>query len=141
VHRLNDAIAALVSVPDMGGPRTDTAEFAQMLNNRLRGVLRSNTIYFNLSIALVIVLFVASIVVVTTHLESPALITAALGGFGIGSIGLVGMMLRSWREKTATELLIELAVWFQGDQLRMIVNALHRWMSAPSRGTASDAPL
>ena len=95
--------------------------------------------YFNLCIGLVVVLFVASIVIVVTHLESPKLITAALGGFGIGSIGLVSLMLQRWREKLAAEVLLELAVWFQGDQLKMIVNALHRWLE-PTESAAGRAP-
>ena len=109
-----------------------------MLSDRLRAVLRSNTLYFNLCIGLVVGLFVVSIAVVVTHLESPKLITAALGGFGIGSIGLVGVMLQRWREKLAAEVLLELAVWFQGDQLKMIVNAFHRWLEpSPPRPHAS----
>jgi len=137
--RVKDVVAEFVSSPDMGGPRTDTPEFARMLSDRLRAVLRSNTMYFNLCIGLVVVLFVASIVIVVTHLESPKLITAALGGFGIGSIGLVSLMLQRWREKLAAEVLLELAVWFQGDQLKMIVNALHRWLE-PTESAAGRAP-
>jgi hypothetical protein len=132
--RLKDVMREFVSMPDMGGSRTDTPEFARMLSDRLRGILRSNTIYFNVCIGLVLVLFITSIIVVVTNLESPELITAALGGFGIGSVGLVSLMLQRWREKVATEVLLELAVWFQGDHLRMIVNAFHRWLE-PS-GTA-----
>ena len=138
--RLKDVVASFASMPDMGGPRTDTPEFARMLSERLRSVLRSNTLYFNLCIGLVVGLFVVSIVVVVTHLESPQLITAALGGFGIGSIGLVGVMLQRWREKLAAEVLLELAVWFQGDQLKMIVNAFHRWLEpVPPRSQTSPA--
>jgi hypothetical protein len=64
------------------------------------------------------------------------LITAALGGFGIGAAGLVSNLLQRWREKLAAEVLLELAVWFQGDQLRLLVNALHRWMEGARPGEA-----
>jgi len=138
--RLKDVMAELASAPHLGGgPRTDTPEFARMLSDRLRSVLRSNTLYFNTCMGLVVALFITSIVVVVSHLESPRLITAALGGFGVGAIGLVSLMLQRWREKVAAEVLLELAVWFQGDQLRMIVNAFHRWMepAAPEAGSAA----
>lgn len=109
-----------------------------MLTDRLRGVVRGNVVYFNVCIGLVVVLFVASVIVVVTNLRNPALITAALGGFGISAVGLVGTLLQRWREKLAAEVLIELAVWFQGDQLRLIVNALHRWMEG-ERSTKTGA--
>jgi hypothetical protein len=135
LRRLKTALNDLVARPDLGGPATDTPELARLLSDRLRGVMRSNTAYFNLCIGLVVTLFVASVIVVVTNLQSPTLITAALGGFGIGALGLVGMMLQRWREKVAAEVLLELAVWFQGDQLRLIVNAMHRWMDpGASRG-------
>lgn len=135
MRQLKLALDGFVTRPDLGGPATDSPEFATRLCDRLRGVMRSNTAYFNVCVGLVVTLFIASVVVVVTHLNSPTLITAALGGFGIGALGLVGMMLQRWREKVAAEVLLELAVWFQGDQLKLIVNALHRWMDP---GTSRD---
>jgi len=137
--RLKPALAQFVTRPDLGGPASDTPEFARLLTDRLRAVMRSNTAYFNICVGLVVTLFVASVIVVVTNLRSPTLITAALGGFGIGALGLVSMMLQRWREKVAAEVLLELAIWFQGDQLKLIVNALHRWMEpAASRAGAAD---
>lgn len=125
---LAQAIAPYIHRPDGGGPPRDVPDVA-ILRSRVTTVLRGNVVYFNLCIGFIVSLFIASIIIVITHLESPTLITAALGGFGIGSIGLVSVMLRTWREKVGAEVLLELALHFEGDQLKLVVNAFHRWMN------------
>ncbi len=75
----------------------------------------------------------AAVVLVSLNLSKPVLVQSVLSGFGISSAGLVWMMIRLWREKYYTEVLLALAVSLQGETMKTIVNVLSRRIGAATK--------
>ena len=79
------------------------------LRRRLRQIQHRNQRYFNLAVGMLAVTFLAATGVILLALSSKATTAAIASGFGISIIGMIRVMLSLWREKVATEMLIELS--------------------------------
>jgi hypothetical protein len=101
-------------------PRTDE------LRRRLREIQAHNTRYFVLPVAMLAALFVAALVL-SVHHASAATTTAAIStGFGISVVVMIRWMLSFWREKVATELMIELSELDEGTLRKVVARLLKR---------------
>jgi len=96
----------------------------EKLKQDLSAVTKNNTKYFILCVIMVLVLFVVSITVVLTNLGKPDIIKVVMAAFGISCAGLITMMIKLWREKSNTELLIILAINMDLDTLKAVVAVL-----------------
>jgi hypothetical protein len=96
----------------------------EKLRRDLSAVSKNNTKYFVVCVIMVLVLFIVSIVVVLTNLSNPDIIKVVMAAFGISCAGLITMMIRLWREKSNTELLIILAINMDLDTLKAVVAVL-----------------
>jgi hypothetical protein len=102
-------------------PRTDE------LRRRLREIQAHNTRYFMFPVVMLAALFVVALVL-SIHYASAAATTAAIStGFGVSVVAMIRLMRSFWREKVATELLIELSE-LDEDALRKVVARLLKRM-------------
>ena len=79
------------------------------LRRRLRRIQHRNLRYFNLAAGMLAATFLAAMALVLFALSSRSATTAVASVFGISIIGMIRAMLSLWREKVATEMLIELS--------------------------------
>lgn len=79
------------------------------LVKRLGEIQRRNTRYFSLAVAMLAVTFLASMGLILFGLSSRSSTMTVASVFGISVIGMIRMMLALWREKVATEMLVELS--------------------------------
>lgn len=87
-------------------------------------VKNDNNRYFLISVAMIILLFVASLIVVLTNLDRPNIVTAVMTAFGASTSGLIWIMIKLWREKSNTEFLLALAINMDSDTLTKIIDIL-----------------
>ena len=118
---LRQAMSDYVNEVTLGpAPRTDE------LRRRLREIQAHNARYFALPVMMLAALFVVALAL-SIHYASAATNTAASTGFGISVVAMIRLMLSFWREKVATELMIELSE-LDEDVLRKVVARLLRSM-------------
>ena len=79
------------------------------LRRRLRRIQHRNLRYFNLAAGMLAATFLAAMALVLFALSSRATTIAVASVFGVSIIGMIRAMLLLWREKVATEMLIELS--------------------------------
>lgn len=110
----------------LGGRATSTLTEKRRaeLRNRLDGVIRRNALAFWLAVAMTVGLFVAFLLAVFLPLPSLATNKAFASAFGGVSAMLIYRMTTLWREKTATELLLELATSLEGPALTTVLRVL-----------------
>jgi hypothetical protein len=119
--RLYQALHDYVDEVTLGpAPRSDE------LRRRLREIQAHNTRYFALPVALLVALFIAALAL-SVHYASAATVTAVSSGLAISVVAIVRLLRGFWREKVATELMIELSE-LDDDVLRKVVARLLRWM-------------
>lgn len=94
------------------------------LQRDLAVVYKDNNRYFIVCVVMVCALFVASVGVVMMNLNSPDVIKVTMAAFGISSAGLITMMIKLWREKSNTELLLALASNMGTGTLETVVKVL-----------------
>jgi hypothetical protein len=102
-----------------GSPRTEA------LRRQLRTVQRHNARYFSLVVLMLAAMFVTGMGVVVSGASQQATIPVA-AVLGISVLGMVKMMLALWREKVATELLIELSELDDGVLRQVVARLLER---------------
>ena len=79
------------------------------LRERLRHIQHRNLRYFNFAVGMLALTFLAAMGSILLALSSTAATAAVVSVFGISIIGMIRTMLSLWREKVATEMLIELS--------------------------------
>jgi hypothetical protein len=94
------------------------------LGRDLSVVNKGNNRYFFICVSMVLTLFAVSVGVVLTNLNKPDIIKVVMAAFGISSAGLITMMIKLWREKSNTELMILLAINMDSDTLKTIIAIL-----------------
>ncbi len=100
-----------------GAPRTDE------LRRRLREIQAHNTRYFAVPVVMLAAAFVVAIALIVHYAAAGAATAAISSGFGISVVAMIRLMLSFWREKVATELMIELSE-LDEDVLRKVVARL-----------------
>jgi hypothetical protein len=75
---------------------------------RLRKINAANARYFNMAAVMLVAAFVVALYIIYRHGGDKVAGEAVVGTFGATTTGMTWMMLRFWREKVRTEMLIEL---------------------------------
>jgi protein-S-isoprenylcysteine O-methyltransferase Ste14 len=122
MNALRQAMHDYVNEVTLGpAPRTDE------LRRRLREIHAHNTRYFALPVVMLAALFTVALVLSIRHASATTSTAAIAIGFGILVIAMIRLMLSFWREKLATELMIELSE-LDEDALRKVVARLLKRM-------------
>lgn len=87
-------------------------------------VRRSSNRWFAVCVALLAILFVATLWVVIAYVERPQVVRAAVAALGVSSAGLVTMMVRMWKSKSAAEYLLTLAVHLDAATMKTVIKIL-----------------
>jgi hypothetical protein len=108
-------------VPTLGGSvRTTSSRLA----NDLKAVSRTNTIYFSVCFAVVLLILAGAAAITLRYLDSPDTIRAIFGVLGISITALTIQLTSLWKQKVSADLLAVLARNFDEDQLKTVVEAL-----------------
>jgi hypothetical protein len=102
------------------GPDIDKAN----LRKDLEAVKKDNSRYFVVCVVMIVLLFIISIIVVLTNLAKPDIIKIAMTAFGISTAGLITLMIKLWRTKSNTEMLILLAINMDAETIKSVINIL-----------------
>ena len=102
------------------GPAVDT------FKDDLRYVTKSNERYFVICVIALIVLFVGAFLVVLRSLSSPKEIEAVFTVTGVSFSVLFGKMVRLWKDKVSSDLILVLAAKLRPEQLAGIIDVLLR---------------
>ena len=97
---MSDYVNEVVAGP---APRTDD------LRKRLREIQGQNTRYFLVPVIMLAATFIVAMGLIICGTGGMTATTAIASVFGISVVGMIRMMLGFWREKVATELIIELS--------------------------------
>ena len=103
-----------MKVADALGDYVDTVTLGAsnkkaLLREALDRIRTRNEAYFSVCVGFVVVMFVTAISLIVLHSRQTAAWTATSAVFGISLAGMVRMMLGFWREKVATDMLLELS--------------------------------
>ncbi len=105
MNTLDDVLNEFKPTVDLGGAKSPSDK----LLKRLRDVNAANSKYFIICVAMVVAMFVAALSLIFLRMSDSTTATLVAGAFGLSVAGMVRMMLRLWREKVATDLLLELS--------------------------------
>ncbi|HEX2080039.1 MAG TPA: hypothetical protein VHG08_20135 [Longimicrobium sp.] len=94
------------------------------LRSDLGVVRRSSNRWFAVCAALLSTLFAATLWVVIAYVDRPEVVRAAVAALGVSSAGLVTMMLRMWKSKSAAEYLITLAAHLDAATMKTVIEIL-----------------
>lgn len=114
---LKRAMSEFVNEITMGAPRSDA------LRTRLREIQANNGRYFLVPVVMLALVFAVAMALIIRGAGGASTTTAVASLFGISLVGMIRLMLSFWREKVATELMIELSE-LDDDVLRTVVARL-----------------
>lgn len=123
MKRLRSVLAPYSKEISLGGSGPNAMSVEQ-LKLELREVSRSNEHYFAICVVMILVLFLASLWVIMRFLGRPDVVTTAFAALGISTAGLLRAMIRLWREKVATDMLLALAGALTKDALKSVIAVL-----------------
>jgi|ERR1700751_2305321 hypothetical protein len=110
---------------ELGKRETSTADRGA-LGGRLQQIIAKNNVTFVLCVAMVLLLFAIQLWVALSYISQPQLVKVVGGAFGISAAGLVFQMIKLWREKVTTELLLELLPTLDASVFRTVISVLVR---------------
>jgi hypothetical protein len=123
--RLDNALLSFTQVSPHFGPADEAADQQRdQFRKDLRAISESTNRYFVICVALVLILFAGACALGAFKLNHPAEITAVFGATGLSFSGIFRQMLRLWKEKVNTEMLIALAGNLETADLRKMALAL-----------------
>ncbi len=101
-------------------------EQVKMLRDDLQRISRSNESYFRICVGLLLVVFAGACLFVFKSIDDPKRITVAFAATGVSIMGLFAQMVRLWKDKVNSDLLLTLAGTLDAANLKKVVDALLR---------------
>jgi len=111
------------AVADTAGAPNDQAR-SESLRKDLKDVSDRNKSVFFLCVAMVLVLFVGACWLVLTHLQQATFIQGVLAVTGISFVGLISQMVRLWKVKVSSDMILVLASSLNPADTRSILEIL-----------------
>jgi len=90
----------------------------------LAAVSSKNRIYFIFCVAMIAILFLAACWISVTHLQDPSFIRNVFAVTGISFLGLIAQMVRLWKVKVMSDMLLVMAGNLNPSDLRPIIEVL-----------------
>jgi hypothetical protein len=128
-ERSKSLAAALAAFSPEGpdfGERQHKAPDTEAFQRNLRHVSDSNRIYFTICVVLLVVLFAGACLLVLRSLDRPDQIAAIFGVTGLSFFGIFAKMVRLWKEKVNSDLLLVLAGNLRPQDLKGITDLVLR---------------
>jgi len=111
------------AVADAAGAPADEAR-SESLRRDLKNVSDRNRAVFFLCVTMVLVLFVGACWLVLTHLREIAFIQGVLTVTGVSFAGLISQMVRLWKVKVSSDMILVLASSLKPADTRSILEIL-----------------
>jgi hypothetical protein len=111
-----------------GTPKTSTVDL-EKLAPQLQQVVQRNDKLFMMCVSMIFILFAANLTVVIIHHDNLKLVAGTSGIFGISAAGLIILMIKLWREKVATELVLGLLPALEPAVFKTVITTLIRRLS------------
>src|SRR6266852_6008939 len=92
-----------------GGAQPAPAINVSDLRSEISQVGKNNSMFFRVCFALLVVLFVGCVALVFNFLNEPSKAGAVFGVTGLSFLGIIGQMLKLWKQKVASDLTLALA--------------------------------
>jgi len=108
-----------------GKPPLTTPELDQ-LRSEMKTVVERNKIFFVITFSLVVVIFIGLCIFIVSSLNNPARIKEAMAAAGISIFGPISWMLKLWKEKVATDLILALVSNLRAEDIRLVLGILLR---------------
>jgi hypothetical protein len=105
-------------------PVAPSADQIEALRQDLRRIITSNEAYFRICVGFLVILFVGACIFVYKSLSDPNHIAAVFAGTGVSVMGAVTQMIRLWKEKVNSDLLLTLAGTLSPSDLKKVVDVL-----------------
>jgi hypothetical protein len=121
---LAEAAEADLVVPHLGERVARTRQAGYDLQEHLRAVSSGNALYFRICFALLLVLFSGACVLVLNSLHNPNQVAIIFGITGVSFMGIFRQMVKLWKDKVNSDMLLVLAGSMKKDDLRSIVQVL-----------------
>jgi hypothetical protein len=118
------------SSPHFGGeesnptPASPSSEQVDVLRRDLQRVIRSNETYFRICVGLLLLLFAGACLFVYKSLVDPKNIAIVFSCTGVSVMGVVTQMIRLWKEKVNSDLLLTLVGTLSPAELKKVVDSL-----------------
>lgn len=101
-------------------------EQLKMLHHDLRRISKSNEIYFQVCVVILIALFIGVCIFAYRSIEEPRRVALAFSATGVSIMGLFTQMVRLWKEKVNSDLLLALAGNLSAADMKKVVDTILR---------------
>ncbi len=105
-------------------PAEDLQSSDEKLRVDLAKINKSDQLYFNICVGMVVFFFAGAFALVISNLNNPMAIKTIFAVTGISFAGLIKQMIALWREKVHTEIAATLAKQLPPQDLKAIVSLL-----------------
>src|SRR5215472_12587520 len=99
--------------PDFGekapGPKRKKPDGSEQLRRDLLNVSVMNRNYFRICVASLLVVFAGACLLVLRSLDKPTQVAAIFGASGISLLGIITLMIKLWKQKVSTDMMLALA--------------------------------
>ena len=118
------------TLPDRAGntvsvtPAGPSPAQVNLLREDLQRIVRSNAGYFNICVGALVILFAGACLFVYESLDDPKHIAAVFAGTGISVMAVVNQMIRVWKEKVNSDLLLTIVGSLTPAELKKVVDTL-----------------
>ena len=102
------------------------ADNSEQLRRDLANVSASNQTYFTLCVALLLLLFAGATILVLRSLNKPGQIAGIFGVTGVSFMGIVAQMVRLWKQKVNTDMMLVLAGNMRPQDFKAVVEIVLR---------------
>lgn len=95
-----------------------TSDQIDVLKKKVAEISSNNRTYFNVCFGLLVILFIGLAVLVVFLLHDPNQVKAVLAASGISFFGIIGQMLKLWKEKVASDITLALIMSLKAEDIR-----------------------
>src|ERR1700682_5234306 len=120
---------SFTGAPRFGGeaksePPAPSPQQVELLRRDLERIVSSNESYFRICVGLLLILFAGSCLFVYQSLADPKHIAAVFAATGVSVTGVITQMIRLWKEKVNSDLLLALTGTLSPIDLKKVVDSL-----------------
>jgi hypothetical protein len=105
------------------GPSSEALNLDQF-RSEIEAVRSGSRSAFNIAVGMLVVVFVIACAVVLAFVNKPSVIAGVLAASGVSITGVVTTMIRLWKQKVASDILISLAMNLSDDNVQAVINIL-----------------
>ncbi len=126
MKKLKAVLSEYASAPKLGDIAQPLEKSTAPLADDVRKISVQNSVYFRICFTLLVLLFVGAALLVVFSLNDPSRVKAVLTASGVSFFGIVGQMLKLWKEKVASDLTLTLVTNLSAREIKPTLEILLR---------------